>query len=221
MCASSSSISALQPRPRRRRNERCCPGQPFGSPGQAKVCYDEQSKPLPSLGEELEIMPELPAEATEILKVDPRTLNRRFHENRRNFPEEQLAPYVGKMVAWWPDGSRIFDADANYHALFQRLRDAGYLVSFFVLEPIQPPNAEIDPYVALHMQFAENRDKCPAEELEKYGGKLVAWWPDGSRIFDVDTEGNGHAFFQRLDESGHDRSFFVYEVLPLFGESFV
>ena len=39
------------------------------------------------------------------------------------------------------------------------------------------------------MQFAENRNNYPAEELEKYGGKLVAWWPDGSRIVDADTEG--------------------------------
>jgi hypothetical protein len=176
---------------------------------------------LPGLAEEFEIMPELPSEAAEMLQIDPRTLSQRFHENRRNFSEDQLAAYAGKLVAWWPDGSRIFDADASYKALFQRLSDAGYPDSFFMFEPIPLPGAEIDPYIALRMQFAENRNNFPAEELAKYGGKLVAWWPDGSRIVDVDTEGDGRAFFQRLDESGHDRSFFAYEVLPIPGETYV
>ncbi len=55
--------------------------------------------------------------------IDLSALNKRYHENRARFPAEQLAAYAGQMVAWWPDGSRIFDADANYQALFRRLRD--------------------------------------------------------------------------------------------------
>jgi hypothetical protein len=90
----------------------------------------------------------------------------------------------------------------------------------------QPPSdatqtPQTDPYIALRMRFAENRNNFSGEELDKYGGMLVAWWPDGSRIFDADTEGDGRAFFQRLCDAGYDLSFFVFEVLPVPGESFV
>jgi hypothetical protein len=149
-------------------------------------------------------------------------LKKRFDENRRNIPADQLAAYAGQMVAWWPDGSRIFDADANYRALFRRLRDAGYPISFVMLEWIPlPGEPRMDPYVLLRMQFAENLNDAPAEMLARYGGKLVAWWPDGTRIVDADAEGDGHAFFQRLDESGHDLSWFVFESLPFPDEMFV
>lgn len=154
--------------------------------------------------------------------MDPRALNKLFHENHTKFTPEMLAPYAGQTLAWWPDGSRIFDADANEQALHRRLRDAGYALSFFPLEPIPPPGLpEVAPYTALRMRFTENRNNFPAEELAKYGGQLVAWWPDGSRIVDADTVGDGRAFFQRLDDAGNDPSFLVYEVLPFPGESFV
>src|SRR4051794_16074532 len=81
--------------------------------------------------------------------VDPDdriALKSRFRQNRDNFPAEQLAAYAGQMVAWWPDGSRIFDADVSHKALYQRLRDAGYALSFFMLELIPlPGQPEIDP----------------------------------------------------------------------------
>jgi hypothetical protein len=164
-----------------------------------------------------------PSEVTQAPEIDPWTaLRMRFHENRDNFPAEQLGANAGPQVGWWPDGSRIFDADDNYQALFQRLRAAGYADSFFMFEPIPlPEQTEIDPYVALCMRFSENRNNFPAAELAKYGGKLVAWWPDGSRIVDADTVGDGHAFFQRLRDTGHDLSFFVLEHLPFPDESFV
>jgi hypothetical protein len=155
-------------------------------------------------------------------QIDPTALKERFNENRKRFPAEELAAYEGKMVAWWPDGSRIFDADDNFPALFRRLRDAGYRLTFFHLEWV-PPSGEpgMDPYLFHHMQFAWNREDAPAEMLEKYAGKLVAWWPDGTYIFDVDLEGDCRAFFQRLDASGYDRSWFVCETLPIPGESYV
>ncbi len=154
--------------------------------------------------------------------IDPIALHKRFHENRNRFPAEQLAAYAGQMAAWWPDGSRIFDADADHRDLFRRLRDAGYRISFFQLEWIPlPGEPKMDPYTLLRMQFAENRNDAPVEELAKYGGKLVAWWPDATRIVDADHEGDGHAFFERLDATGYERSWFVYENLPFPGESFV
>jgi hypothetical protein len=167
-------------------------------------------------------MPESPANVSQTPEMDTVALSKLFFENRRNFPAEQLAPYKGKIVAWWPDGSRIFDADVSYEALFQRLHDAGHADFFFLFEPIPPLTGDvIDPFVALHMHFSENRNNFRGEELKKYGGMLVAWWPDGTRIVDVDTEGDGHALFQRLRDSGYDPSFFQFECLWVFGETYV
>jgi hypothetical protein len=151
---------------------------------------------------------------------DPVVLNRRFHENRKNFPEEQLAAYAGQLVAWWPDGSRIFDADADYHALFRRVEAAGYPSSFFPFEPIpRPDQTEIDPYIALAMRFNENRDSFPAEELAKYAGKTVAWWLDGSKIVDADID--SEALVHRLRQNGYDPSYIRMEYIRLPDESFV
>jgi hypothetical protein len=163
-----------------------------------------------------------PSEVIQTHQIDPVALKKRFHENRKHFPAEELAAHAGQMVAWWPDGSRIFDADDNFPALFRRLCDAGYRLTFFQLEWIPPPGEPgMDPFMFLAMQFAENRNDAPAELLEKYAGKHVAWWPDGTYIFDADHEGDGRAFLQRLDASGYDRSWFFYETIPFPDESFV
>jgi hypothetical protein len=163
-----------------------------------------------------------PSEVIQTVPIDPVSLKEHFAENRKRFPAEALAPYIGQIVAWWPDGSRIFDADVDHFELFGRLRDAGYRISFFQLEWIAPPGEPgMDPYILLAMQFSENRNDASAEELTKYGGMLVAWWPDGTRIFDADMEGDGHAFTERLRNSGHDLSWFVFERLPFPGEMFV
>ncbi len=155
-------------------------------------------------------------------QIDPTALKERFHENRKRFPAEELAAYAEKMVAWWPDGSRIFDADVDHRDLFRRLRDAGYRISFFQLEWIPPPGESgMNPEILLRMQFAENRNDAPAELLEKYAGMLVAWWPDGTRIVDADYDGDGKAFFQRLNATGYDSSWFVIERIPFPGEMFV
>jgi hypothetical protein len=147
-------------------------------------------------------------------------LQKRFAENRKDFPAEQLAAYAGKWVAWWPDGSRVFDADVEPHALFQRLRHSGHPESFFMIDLIPlPGHTEVDPFVALHMHFAENRDAFPADELAKHGGKLVAWWPDGTRIIDSDFD--GEALVRRLRANGHDPSFLVLERVPYLDETFV
>ncbi len=161
-----------------------------------------------------------PSGLTQSLPADPVELNRRFHENRKNFPAERLAAYAGQLVAWWPDGSRIFDADANYQALFRRLDDAGYPPSFFMFEPIPlPGQTEIDPYIALRMRFNDNRDNFPAEELAKYAGKHVAWWVDGSRIVDADDD--SVALVHRLRANGYDMAYIVLDCIPFPGESFV
>jgi hypothetical protein len=66
-------------------------------------------------------------------------LRRRFYENRDKVPEDHLTPYLGQWVAWWPDGSRIVDADEDFDALWSRLRDGGYNVYELELEHIPFP----------------------------------------------------------------------------------
>jgi hypothetical protein len=48
-----------------------------------------------------------------------------FAENRRKFPPEELEKYLGKYVAWFPDGSGIFDSDKDHDALWSRLKASG------------------------------------------------------------------------------------------------
>jgi hypothetical protein len=66
-------------------------------------------------------------------------LRMRFWDNREKFPTEQLAAYGGHTVAWWPDGTRIIDADRDGVALAKRLLDGGHDVSFYVYERIDFP----------------------------------------------------------------------------------
>jgi hypothetical protein len=44
-----------------------------------------------------------------------------FAENRGKFPPEELTKYLGKYVAWYPDGSAILDSDADHDALWKRV----------------------------------------------------------------------------------------------------
>jgi hypothetical protein len=160
------------------------------------------------------------ATVAQMPETDPVAMNKLFDENREKVPAEKLAACAGQYVAWWPDGSRIFAADADYHALRRRLRQTGYPERFFRLERIPlPGEPAIDPYVALAMRWSENRNNFPAEELWKYSGKVVAWWLDGSRIVDSDTDGD--ALLQRLRQTGHDLSYIRFEPIPYPDESFV
>jgi hypothetical protein len=82
-----------------------------------------------------------------------------------------------------------------------------------------PQTTPIDPHTALRMRFAENRNRFPAEQLRAYGGKVVAWWPDGSRIVDADND--AWILWCRLRDIGQDPADFVYERLPFPDESYV
>jgi hypothetical protein len=49
----------------------------------------------------------------------------------------KLAPYVGQVVAWYPDGSDIWGADVSIEALRQRLMAAGEDPWPFVFEFVE------------------------------------------------------------------------------------
>jgi hypothetical protein len=85
-------------------------------------------------------------------------------------------------------------------------------------QPSDHPAPLIDPEIALRMHFRENRDKFPADQLSAYAGKVVAWWPDGTRIVDADVD--SWILWCRLRDSGQNPSFFLYEDIPLPDESF-
>ena len=50
--------------------------------------------------------------------------------------------------------------------------------------------------------FIENRNRFPAEELEKYVGQYVAWSEDGTRILMADPVPD--AVYRMLREAGYD-----------------
>src|SRR5262249_31771776 len=71
-------------------------------------------------------------------RTDPLLGAQHFDENRSKFPVEQLIPYAGQTIAWYPDGSGIAGADPDGHALWKRLREAGEDPSNYVFEDIPP-----------------------------------------------------------------------------------
>jgi hypothetical protein len=61
---------------------------------------------------------------------------RRFLENRAKFPLDELAPYVGRWVAWKPDGTRIVASATNPEDLEDLVRAAGEDPTQCILEEI-------------------------------------------------------------------------------------
>jgi hypothetical protein len=62
-------------------------------------------------------------------------------ENRNKFPLEELARYHNQVVAWFPDGSGIRDADEDADALWERIKASGddpswYTYEFISLDPM-------------------------------------------------------------------------------------
>jgi hypothetical protein len=59
-----------------------------------------------------------------------------FYENRCKFPSEELLKYLGKYVAWFPDGSGIFDSDIDPIALHERIKATGDEPAMYSVEYI-------------------------------------------------------------------------------------
>jgi len=58
-------------------------------------------------------------------------------ENQAKYPPEKLAAYMGKVVAWYPDGSDIWGADVSMDALWERLEAAGEDPQVFVFDYLE------------------------------------------------------------------------------------
>jgi hypothetical protein len=59
-----------------------------------------------------------------------------FAENRGKFPAEELLKYNRTFVAWYPDGSGIFDSDADHNALWERVKAAEDEPALYLIEYI-------------------------------------------------------------------------------------
>jgi hypothetical protein len=73
---------------------------------------------------------------------DPWNGRHLFWENRGKFPAEELRKYNGLHVAWFPDGSGIYDSDPDPNALVDRIKASGDEVAMYLLEYITD-----EPYV--------------------------------------------------------------------------
>jgi hypothetical protein len=65
-----------------------------------------------------------------------------FQKNRQQFPQEELAKYAGKFVAWSPDATRILAADEDELRLARAIQAAGYN-SAEILIAFVPPADEV------------------------------------------------------------------------------
>ncbi len=62
-----------------------------------------------------------------------------YNENRRNFPQEELAKYYGMQVAFSPDGKRILGSGADVAELDANLIAMGIDPSQVVFSFVDPP----------------------------------------------------------------------------------
>lgn len=67
---------------------------------------------------------------------DPWNGRQMFRENRNKFPVEELLKYNRQYVAWFPDGSGIYDSDTDPTALRDRILAAGDEVAMYCIEYI-------------------------------------------------------------------------------------
>jgi hypothetical protein len=72
-------------------------------------------------------------------KVEPPDLSL-YHQNRRKFPPEELARYVGQYVAFSPNGTHILASGETEEEVERKLKAAGIPPSQAVGGFIDPPD---------------------------------------------------------------------------------
>ncbi len=75
-------------------------------------------------------------------RMEPPDLSH-YAENRNKFPQEELAKYWGKHVAFSPDGTRIIASANTWEELDDVLEAAGIDVSQVVHSYIFPPDVSL------------------------------------------------------------------------------
>lgn len=65
---------------------------------------------------------------------------RKFPENRRNFPLDELSKYAGQHVAWSADGTRILASGATDELVEDELLRAGIDPGTVVFGFVDPPD---------------------------------------------------------------------------------
>ena len=63
-----------------------------------------------------------------------------FHENRRNFPGDELMKYAGKHIAWSWDGTQIVASADDMSELDDRVKALGLNPSRVVFSYVDPPD---------------------------------------------------------------------------------
>ncbi len=63
-----------------------------------------------------------------------------FAGNRARFPAEELEKYVGKYVAWSPDGKSIIASDVDEISLDAALVESGYDTATILGTFVPPPD---------------------------------------------------------------------------------
>jgi hypothetical protein len=66
-----------------------------------------------------------------------------FLANRSRFPPNELARYLGKYIAWSPDGTRILAGDDDLERVAAAVEDQGYDPSEIVLSSVPFPDEVI------------------------------------------------------------------------------
>jgi hypothetical protein len=70
-------------------------------------------------------------------RLEPPDLSQ-YHQNRRNFPLDELAKYAGKYIAFSPDGLRILASGDTEEEVEKNLEAAG-------IHPSQVVGSYVDP----------------------------------------------------------------------------
>jgi hypothetical protein len=79
-----------------------------------------------------------PKEPSYDWRADPLLGRQFFNKNRSTFPPDDLRPYLGQTVAWFPDGSGIREAGPDLDAVWEKIEQTGEDPSVYVYENLPP-----------------------------------------------------------------------------------